>query len=102
MGVKRLAEFIRSVIPADVFQLLFLGGLVCLIAAHGLRWWPEGLGYGSETRRDELGGLLYAVGFLFIYPFIFSAMAAYYVSFWPASTRCGESFGWSVSLFFCD
>jgi uncharacterized membrane protein len=35
--VKRLAEFIRSVIPADPFQLLFLGGVVCFIAAPGLR-----------------------------------------------------------------
>lgn len=83
MGVKRLAEFIRSVIPADVFQLLFLGGLSCLLAAHGLRWWPEGLGFGSETRSDELGGLLYAAGFLFTDLFIFSAIAAYYVCFWP-------------------
>lgn len=79
--MKRLAEFIRSVIPADPFQLLFLAGVVCLIAAHGLRWWPEGLGYGFETY--ELGGPLYALGFFFVYLFIFSAMAGYYVCFWP-------------------
>ena len=36
---KRVAEFLRSVIPADPFQSLFLAGVVCLVVAHGLRWW---------------------------------------------------------------
>lgn len=83
--MKRVLEFIRSVIPADPFQLLYLAGVVCLIAAHGLRWWPDGLAYGSVTRWEELSGIVYAVGFIFIYFFIFSAMAAYYVCFWPGN-----------------
>ena len=34
--MRRLAEFLRSVIPEDPFQLLFLSGVVCLTVAHGL------------------------------------------------------------------
>lgn len=38
--MKRLLRFIRSVLPADPTQLIFLAGIVCLIIAPHLRWWP--------------------------------------------------------------
>lgn len=67
--MKRVAEFLRSVIPADPFQLLFLAGVVCLVVAHGSRWWP-GLG---------------PINALGVLPVIFAGAAGYFVCFWPGS-----------------
>ena len=66
---KRVAEFLRSVIPADPFQLLFLAGVVCLVVAHGLRWW-HGIGPFA------------ALGVL---PIIFAGAAGYFICFWPGN-----------------
>jgi hypothetical protein len=66
---KRVAEFLRSVIPADPFQLLFLAGVVCLVVAHGLRWW-HGIGPFA------------ALG---VVPIIFAGAAGYFICFWPGS-----------------
>ena len=65
--MKRVAEFLRSVVPADAFQLLFLAGIVCLVVAHGSKWWPD-------------AGPFNAVGVL---PIIFAGAAGYFVCFWP-------------------
>lgn len=80
--MKRLAEFVRSVIPEDPFQLFFLAGVVCLIAAHGLRWQPEGLPLAGQSAGDLGLWLKYGAVF-FIYFIIFSGMAGYFVCFWP-------------------
>jgi len=80
--VKRLGEFLRSVIPADPFQLLFLGGIVCLIAAHGLRWQPAGLPPAGQS-AGYLGLWLQYGAVFFIYFIIFAGMAGYFVCFWP-------------------
>jgi membrane protease YdiL (CAAX protease family) len=80
--VKRLAEFIRSVLPADPFQLFFLGGVVCLVAAHGLRWWPASLAF-PEQSADNFKQVVRYMGVLFMYPIIFSGIAGYFVCFWP-------------------
>lgn len=80
--VKRLGEFFRSVIPEDPFQLLFLGGIVCLIVAHGLRWQPAGLPPAGQS-ADNLGLWLQYGAVFFIYFIIFSGMAGYFVCFWP-------------------
>lgn len=80
--MKRLGEFFRSVVPADPFQLLFLGGIVSLIAAHGLRWQPAGLPPAGQSAGDLGLWLQYGTVF-FIYFIIFSAMAGYFVCFWP-------------------
>jgi membrane protease YdiL (CAAX protease family) len=66
---KRLPELLRSVIPADPFQLLFLAGVVCLVVAHGLRWWP---GIGPFA----------ALG---VWPIIFAGAAGYFICFWPGN-----------------
>jgi len=79
--VKRLAEFIRSVIPADPFQLLFLAGVVCLIAAHGLRWQPVGLPSAGQSAGD-FGLWLQYGALIFVYFIIFLGMAGYFVCFW--------------------
>jgi hypothetical protein len=64
--LKRVAEFLRSVIPADPFQLLFLAGVACLVVAHGL-WWP---GIGPFV----------ALG---VWPIIFAGASGYFICFWP-------------------
>ena len=81
--MKRLAEFIRSVIPADPFQLLFLAGVVCLIAAHGLRWQPVCLSSAGQSPGDFGLWLQYLGPVIFVYFIIFSGMAGYFVCFWP-------------------
>lgn len=67
--LKRIAEFLRSVIPADPFQLLFLAGVACLVVAHGLRWW-HGIGPFA------------ALG---VFPIIFAGAAGYFICFWPGN-----------------
>src|SRR5260370_20757677 len=66
---KRVAEFLRSVIPVDPFQLLFLAGVVCLVVAHGLRWW-HGIGPFA------------ALG---VWPIIFAGAAGYFICFLPGN-----------------
>jgi membrane protease YdiL (CAAX protease family) len=80
--VKRLIEFIRSVIPADPVQLVFLAGVVCLIVARGLRWSPPGLA-SAVPSAGRLGPWLLYGGAFFVYPVIFAAVAGYFVCFWP-------------------
>ena len=66
-SLKRAAEFLRSALPADPFQLLFVAGIVCLVIAHGSQWWPE-LGWVN------------VVGIL---PIVFAGAAGYFVCFLP-------------------
>ena len=80
--MKRLAEFVRSVIPADPFQLLFLGGVVCLLAAHGLPWQPSGVAFRDQS-SEYFRQLVWYMGPFSVYFIIFSAMTGYYVCFWP-------------------
>ncbi len=89
--VKRLSVFLRSVIPADPAQLYFLCGIVCLIVAPHLRWSPEQLATSGHYRflsREAFEKvrmewfLLLSVA---VYPLIFSAMAGYFICFWPGS-----------------
>src|SRR5258708_9839886 len=74
---KRVAEFLRSVIPVDPFQLLFLAGVVCLVVAHGLGWWP---GIGPFA----------ALG---VWPIIFSGAAGYFICFLPGNHPFRRIFG---------
>ena len=80
--MRRLAEFLRSVIPEDPFQLLFLAGVVCLTVAHGLRWQPAGLP-PAEQSSSEFGLWLEYGAVFFVYFIIFSGIAGYFVCFWP-------------------
>jgi membrane protease YdiL (CAAX protease family) len=80
--VKRLSEFIRSVSPADAFQLFFICGVVCLVAAHGLRWWPGSLGF-SQQLSGYFPQVIWYMGWIPVYFVTFSAMAGYFVCFWP-------------------
>jgi membrane protease YdiL (CAAX protease family) len=45
--MKRLAQFLRSVIPADPWQLVFLVGVVLLFISPRLLWRPDAARYDS-------------------------------------------------------
>jgi membrane protease YdiL (CAAX protease family) len=77
--VRRLVEFIRSVIPADPSQLLLLGGVVCLTVAPRLHWWPAGLMNVEDHRGQSSGGFMV----LSQWAVISSGLAGYFVCFWP-------------------
>jgi membrane protease YdiL (CAAX protease family) len=83
--LKRAAEFLRSVIPADPHQLLFLGGIVCLVIAHGAKWWPAEVRLATDQLTGWFGRLLQMFGPLFVYLIIFAGIAGYFVCFWPGS-----------------
>ena len=80
--MRRLAEFLRSVIPEDPFQLLLLAGVVCLTVAHGLRWQPAGFPPAGQS-SGEFGLWLQYGAVFFVYFIIFSGIAGYFVCFWP-------------------
>ncbi len=72
--MKRLAKFLRSVLPADWTQLIFLFGIVCLYIARILR---SLLAKGISVPSNPL-------------PFLFAAhmpllagVAGYFICFWP-------------------
>lgn len=94
--MKRVLEFIRSVIPGDPWQLLFLAGIVCLIASHGLRWWPASFAF-PEDSSDSLRQSAWYMGWIPVYFIIFSAPAGYYLCFWPGK-RAPRRIFWLVCV----
>jgi membrane protease YdiL (CAAX protease family) len=75
------------VIPADPAQLFFLAGIVCLIFAPRMNWWPRYRGFplsrlglldSPQSESDT-----YALSVLGTWLIIFSALAGYYLCFWP-------------------
>ncbi len=81
--MRRLAEFLRSVIPADPAQLLFVIGIVCLVIAPHLRWWPSGLAVSPEHAAGWFDRQVVDIGVLLLFPIIFASVAGYFVCFWP-------------------
>jgi membrane protease YdiL (CAAX protease family) len=81
--MKRLAEFLRSVLPADLAQLLFLAGTVCLVIASRLSWWPAGFQIDPEHRGDWLNRQIGAFSGVIFFPMRFAGIAAYFTAFWP-------------------
>lgn len=81
--MKRLAEFLRSAIPQDPAQLLFLVGAVCLAIAPRLIWWPAGFEIASEHRGDWLIRQIASFRSLIFSTMIFAGVAAYFIAFWP-------------------
>jgi membrane protease YdiL (CAAX protease family) len=90
--------------PADATQLLFLGGIVCLIISQHSRWWTEQLindlsaefvkrGVSNEQIRANL------VLFLSFarYPLILASMAGYFACFWPGERPIRRILGWVCS-----
>ncbi len=100
--MNRLVQFVRSVIPADLFQLIFLVGVVCLTVAPHLRWWPPQPDLtdlprlsqeSSQQARFEWAMFMSGA----IWPIILSGMAGYFVCFWPGR-RSQRRILWAVCL----
>ena len=81
--MKRLAEFLRSVMPEDPAQLLFLAGTVCLVIAPRLSWWPAGFEIAPEHRGDWLNRQIGAFRAVIFFPILFAGIAGYFIAFWP-------------------
>lgn len=78
--MKRLAKFLRSVLPADWTQLIFLFGVVFLYIARILRSWPAEEIFISSERFPFVSHM----------PLLFAAhmpllagVAGYFICFWP-------------------
>ncbi len=89
--MKRLALFLRSVVPADPWQLIFLLGVVLLFISPRLSWWPSKLleSAGPAVGPFQSGaGHLESGQFIFacLYPVMFAGIAGYFVCFWPGKT----------------
>jgi membrane protease YdiL (CAAX protease family) len=84
-SLKRLVEFLRSVLPADPTQLIFLAGAVCLFLAPRLRWWPSGLGIAPERLANPFAQHLQDLGVFLLMPISFAGVASYFVCFWPGN-----------------
>jgi len=78
--VKRVAVFLRSVIPKDPWQLLFLAGTVLLFISPRTGWRPISLRPVVES-VDHGPKLFDFFGFL-IWPIVFGSLVAYYICFW--------------------
>jgi membrane protease YdiL (CAAX protease family) len=80
-----MLDFLRSVIPADPSQLLFLAGVVCLVVAHGLRWLPVEISPLPGQPTDSFARLMQIVRPFFVFPIIFAGAAGYFICFWPGA-----------------
>ncbi len=90
--MKRLVEFIRSVIPTDPFQLFLLGGSVLLFICMQLRCIPAlpdlkpGMNIPHEIFDDSLTKVRQSwqmFSFLARLPVFFAGAAGLFVCFWP-------------------
>jgi len=84
--MKRCAEFLRSVLPADLTQLIFLCGVVSLFVSSQLRWF-------STTITIGVRGPL-AVIFLATFGIQFAAAAGYFLCFRSGGRPARSSFCW--------
>lgn len=89
--MKRLVIFLRSVIPADPYQLVLLFGVVFLFVSPRLPWWPSEILEPSDlfssalpdgNNRLESGRFIAA----WLYPITFAGLAGYFACFWPGKT----------------
>ena len=81
--MKRLAKFLRSVLPADRTQLIFLFGIVCLYIAGHLRSWP------AEGIFTPYKPLLFAA-----YMTLLAGAVGYFVCFWPGRNPARRILYW--------
>lgn len=104
--MKRLAGFIRSVLPADPFQLCFLCGSVLLFICMQLRCFPRILdpkpdvndflrgSYEDTIVKIRLSWLMFS--FLARLPLFFAGTAGLFICFWP-----GKHPARSIFTFIC-
>jgi membrane protease YdiL (CAAX protease family) len=83
--MARIARFLRSVLPADPTQLIFLLGLVCLLVSTRLRW-----NMGLVVSPGEAYEILRASMYFALLPGLFASLAGYYLCFWPVRRLVGK------------
>lgn len=85
MTTNRAIQFLRSVLPADPFQLCFLAGLVCLTIAPHLTWWPpaDRADWSAKLNNSSVATEYSSVLVAAAYGFILASSAGYFLCFWP-------------------
>ena len=85
--MKRLAQFLRSVLPADLCQLAFLTGTIFLFISPRLPWRPstEMLMSNAFPLTVKSDSVLRSVQLIFalLYPAAFAGLVAYFTCFYP-------------------
>ena len=85
--MKRLAQFLRSVTPADPWQLVFLVGVVLLFVSPRLLWGPDAgiLGARYQSLHSNPVDAAKNTGLLIpsLYLLTFASLLAYFTCFYP-------------------
>lgn len=102
--VKRLAIFLRSVIPSDPWQLIFLVGAIFLFISPRLSWLPHRTVYGTVDGAflpDWYSGNIRDKWRLIVsiaaWPLVLTSLVAYFSCFWPGN-RPARRILWGVVL----
>src|SRR5258708_4026527 len=87
--MRRLGAFVRSVIPADPTQLIFLVGVVLLFVSSRVPWWPSELLKSSGLLGQTAEGnyeppRLRTIIILSMLPILFGGLAGYFFCFWSS------------------
>ena len=87
MRARRLGKFLRSVIPTDPYQLVFLLGVACVFISSRLSWTPRGRGdsnsvFGVSAAYDCFTAMrpLLSSGLLLV---LLAGLVGYLACFWP-------------------
>jgi membrane protease YdiL (CAAX protease family) len=83
--MTRLLRFLRSVIPADPTQLIFLCGALCLVASVHSSWLPVQLVAGLldiSWSKAQYSHVIQALLTVASYPIIAAYLAAYFLCLW--------------------
>jgi hypothetical protein len=88
---KRVATFLRSVIPMDPTQLLFLMGAILLLLATRVSWRPYTLSHSGTLNYWEVYGYT-VIGNIVVFV---AGMTALYACFWPLRNPVRNVF-WAV------
>ena len=91
--VKRLATFLRSVIPLDPTQLLFLTGAILLLVAPRASWPPIALVHSRTVNYWEVYAYV-VFGNLVVFA---AGLTALYACFWPLHSPVRKVF-WAVLM----
>ena len=79
-AIRRLLPFLRSVIPGDPWQLLFLAGTILLFLSPRLGWSAPALRADRVTADQRTQFLTFLP--LFLWSIIAAGLVAYYSCFW--------------------
>lgn len=91
--LRRLASFLRSVIPVDPTQLLFLTGAILLLVAPRASWRPYALIHGRTVNYWEVYAYI-VFGNIVVFA---AGLMALYACFWPLRSPVRKVF-WAVLM----